>query len=508
MNLLAKLREKFAKIKFGKSKKVIAGTCATLGIALLAFSPNVTQFAQSANTPRFNFMSNDNEMLQAANYTKAQTNWSDPVAGAYKADIGDEIVFNFYFHNGMQNTVAHNTILRALLPNEAGTQLKVLSSLSSDETAVITDTVVNGQIVGYGNGFAEINLNTPGRLEYMPGSTKIWRENPKQDGVFLRDGITSNDGINIGDVAGCWQYSGFVTFKAKVKSPAQLAIDKYVAYPGSQSWNTILENAKEGETVAWKIAVQNVGESSATNVLVKDVLPSSISYIQNTTVFYSPETPSNGFTMADGLTVNGLVVNEIKPGASNAVFFVFQTRIGSNLSYGPHGVWEGVNWAEATYNGQTVRNQAKVTVIGIAGVTISKQVKLANGSWGEISNAKIGDRIDYRITITNVADLNLTNVMVNDVIPLYTQYIAGSTKIAGDSVADGIAANGIGLGTFGRNQAKVIEFSVITTGCPPLGDYTLTNTAYVSADQVVGISDIAQTILRMDPATIPLISQL
>lgn len=501
MSFLTRL---FRKVS-GKTKKAIKRSAMILSLLSLVVVPLATNGSQATDstTPRFNFLRGDVEMLTAANVTKGQSDWTDPVSGTYKANIGDEIVFRFYVHNGILNSTAHNTTIRALLPNGASTQARVLSTLASQETAAITDTVVDGTIVGTGNGFAQIDLNTAGRLEYVPDSTKIWRHNPEQWGVTIRDGITSNDGINIGAINGCWEYATYVTFKTVVKAPAQIAIDKYVAYPGTTTWNTILQNAKEGETVAWKIPVRNTGQTNAANVLVKDTLPSKLIYIPGSTVFFGPDAPAAGYQMPDGITVAGLSINTLRPGDAGVAYFVFQTRIGTNLEYGPGGISELVNTARATFENQTVMDQAKVTVNGVSGMTVEK--KVWNGSsWVEQSSARLGDTIRYQITIQNTGQTTISNVKVADVIPIYTSYIPGTTKLNGNIIADGITtASGVSVATFVRGGSLVFQFDVKTVGCPPIGDYTITNTAYVSATGISSISDTARTILSFIAAPTP-----
>lgn len=494
----------FTKVS-SKTKKVITRSAMILSLLSLVVVPLATNgsLATDSTTPRFNFLKGDVEMLTAANATKGQADWADPVTGTNKADVGDEIVFRFYVHNGVLNSTAHNTTIRALLPNAASTQAKVLSSLASQETVAISDTVVDGTIVGTGNGFAQIDMNTAGRLEYVPDSTKIWRHNPEQWGVTIRDGITSNDGINIGAINGCWDFATYVTFKAVVKAPAQIAIDKYVAYPGTSTWNTILQNAKEGETVAWKIPVKNIGQSNAESVVVKDTLPSKLIYIPGSTVYYAPDAPAEGYQMPDGLTGAGLSINNLQPGDANVAYFVFQTKIGSDLVYGPGGISELVNTARATFGDQTVMDQAKVTVNGVAGMTVEK--KVWNGTaWVEQNSAKLGDHIKYQITVKNTGQTTIQNIKIADVIPVYTSYIPGTTKLNGAIVADGIvSATGINVASLASGGSLVIQFEVKTLGCPPIGDYTITNTAYVSATGISSISDTAKTILSFLAAPAP-----
>ena len=495
---------KLSKIK-SKIKKSMFRTLAVLALAVTFVVPSSVSnsYATGTQTPRFNFLQGDKEMLRAANYTKGQADWADPVTGTYKADIGDEVVFNFYFHNGVLESTAHNTTLKATLPVAYAATQKVTSSLKSDETAAISDTVVNGNIVGTGSGYAQVDLTSAARLEYVAGSTRIWRENPNEDGVTLPDGITSANGLNIGNIQGCWQYAGFVTFKTKVVAEpvVTLGIEKKVARPGTTSWSEQIADGKEGETFAWSIQVQNHGNTVAKNVLVKDVLPAEFTYVKGTTVYYAPNTGANGWIMQDGIAGNGMIVDEIQPGAANTIGFTFQATLKTNLTY-TNGKWTGVNWASAIYNNIEVKDSASVIATGKPGITIQKQVW--NGSaWVETNYVNLGENIRYRIQVTNSGQVALNNVLVNDVIPVYTKYVNGSTKVDGSSVSDGIALAGINIGSIAVGATKSVEFEVTTYGCPPIGDYTIVNTAYASTSQVVGIADTAISVLHLSPVSGP-----
>ncbi len=489
----------------GKVMKSVTRVAAVLALAAIFVVPAFTSnsYATGTPTPRFNFLNGDDEMLTAKNVSKGQTEADDPVGGNYAAEAGDEIVFYFYFHNGELNSTAHNTILKATLPTAVATQHKVTSVLDSDETAPITDTVINGKIEGYAAGYSEINLKSAGRLEYIPGSTKMWRRSPNQWGTVLPDGITSSAGLNIGAIQGCWDYAGYVSFRARVKSPASIVIDKYVAYPGTgYSWSTVLENAKEGETVAWKIPVRNAGQTDANGVAIKDTLPTGLTYITGTTVYFGPDAPANGYQMPDGITANGLAINNLKPGDANVAYFVFQTKINTGLSYGSNGIAELVNTVSATYNSQTVTDSAKVTVTGKSGMAVEK--KVWNGSaWVETNYINLGDHIKYQIVVSNTGQVTVCDVIVSDVIPMYTKIVSGTTKVDNIVAAETINNGGINIGSMAAGTSKVVTFEVSTYGCPPIGDYTLVNNAFAKATNMVAISDTARTIMHLAPIAIP-----
>lgn len=494
-----------------KLKKVAVRSIAVLALVATCVVPATTNstFATGNSTPRFNFLQGDVEMLKAANQTKNQPDWADPVTGSYAANVGDEIVFRFYFHNGMIDSTAHNVTLRASVPTVDSTQSRVNSYLDSDETSVITDTVIDGQILGYGQGYSQIDLANSGHLEYINGSTKMWRHSPEQWGTVIADGITSANGLNIGNIQGCWDYAGYVTFKTRVvaaPNPAQLVVNKYVSTANSNNWVETLNGAHENDTVSYKISVADNGQLPANNVLVKDSLPAHVSYVAGTTKLYSPSYPS-GQTQADTITTSGINVQSIAASMANQIYFTFNARIGTGLAY-PGGIATLVNTARVTYNSQELTDQATVNVVGNNGMSIEKKVWNGN-CWVEQNNIHLGDHIRYQITVSNTGQTTLTNINVSDVIPVYTEYINGSTTLNGNAYSDGItSSNGLTFASLASGANMTIVFEVRTYGCPPVGDYTLVNSARAYATAVSSISDTASTIMTLVPVSGPNINQL
>ncbi|PIZ27811.1 hypothetical protein COY45_00450, partial [Candidatus Berkelbacteria bacterium CG_4_10_14_0_8_um_filter_42_34] len=263
------IRKMFSKVGekvrgfFTNKKKILAtvAVCATVVAGVTGLQTN--KIANATGTPRFNFLPGDAEMLRAAKVT--DSNWADPI----NANIGNRVAFLLYYHNGMVDTVAHNTRVRVDLPIDQSTQLKATSYLWSDKTAYITDTVVDGQIVGLSGG--TINVPTNARIQYVSGSTKLFA-NGSTTGVAIADGITTNSGVNIGDINGCWQYAGYVTFLADIYGESNLVMDKKVAHPGESQWHDEI-TANPGDSAAYLLGIRNDGNITAGQISVKDILP-------------------------------------------------------------------------------------------------------------------------------------------------------------------------------------------------------------------------------------------
>lgn len=449
---------------------------------------------QGANTPRFNFLQGDQEMLRVAN--ESNPVWSDPA----NAQPGDRVAFLVYYHNGILDSTAHNTKVRVDLPLTQSNQLEAKSWLWSDETNPITDTIVDSQIVGLSG--ATINLPTQSRIDYEPNSTKLYANN-SQTGVSLPDGIVSEGGVNIGNINGCWQYAGFVTFVGRISGPASLVMDKTVAHPGDTVWHNEI-SANPGDDIAYHLGIRNDGGSTASNVSVKDILPAYMSYETGTTYIYTKDHPE-GIKQADTLFDSGISLGNVTTGNDGIVYVTYRVKLSVDM---PAGAFVLSNIAKVYANGvEQDQAQAKVYVSAERGLIITKHV--SNGvSWVKQSTAKLGDTLTYRVVVRNTGNVTLQNVTVRDILPVFVRYTNGSTKIDNVQTSDDIVtANGLFIENLAVGEQKTITLSGYIYGCPPIGGYDLINTAYAKSYNVSEISDSADTIVNVSSLATPGFSQ-
>ena len=464
---------------------------ASAGVLLSLINQTKAVEGQGSTTPRFNFLSNDQEMLRMAKQDNPV--WSDPV----NAKPGDEVAFLVYYHNGVLDSVAHNTKVRVDLPLSQSNKLVAKSWLWSDETTPISDTVVDGQIVGLSGG--TIDLPSESRIDYEPGTTKLFAEN-SQIPVSLPDGIVSESGVNIGSIAGCWQHAGFITFVARISGSAQLVMDKTVAHPGDPVWHNEI-SANPGDSIAYHLGIRNDGGTTAANVSVKDILPSYMSYETGTTYIYTKDHPE-GIKQSDTLFGGGITLGSVTAGNDGITYVTYRVKLFTNM---PAGSFVLSNIAKVYMNGvEQDQAQAKVLVSAARGLVISKYV--SNGvSWVKQNSGKLGDTLSYRIVIRNTGNIPLQAVMVKDALPVFVTYTSGSSRINNEQASDDIiSANGLLVGTLAPGEQKTITLSGIIHGCPPIGGYDLINTAYARSDQMSEISDSADTVVNVSPLVAPL----
>jgi len=490
------------------AKSLVVGFFGVVAFATILISGLVSyNKADSAGTipaPQFNYLQGDAEMLTGTKQGGA--GWSDPVTGA---SIGDEVAVAFYVHNGVAGSTAHSTYLRVNLTGTPSNSIGMTSQLWSQETAAITDTVVNGSVVGKSGLTIALPSGITGRAEYVAGTS---RQFVNVNGSFvydkdLPDGITQNSGLNIGDIQGCWQYARLITFRVKIRGLAAFQMDKTVRAMPSTTWLQSTQ-AWAGDKIEYRVAIENTGTEAGT-VVLKDLKPSYMTYLAGSTYYYDYLNP-NGVQKPDvlftstGLTLNVPADNPATTGADEGIVYVAYTlKIDDILPPSSSGSTCEVgyalnNVAQLWLNGAQIFTDTAgvVTRCSTKVIGFSKQVRTGATTWGEQNTAKLGDIVEYKIAIKNNGNSDMANVKVRDVIPQYSDYIAGSTTVDGVAANDNIVtADGLNLGTLTATQQKVITLKVTIYGCVPIGNYTLTNTGYGRADNVTEVSDTATTVV-------------
>lgn len=325
-------------IKFIKTLKKLGKVVGAAALALVLASqvisaPNKT----SADAPRFNFLDNDMELISAANATKNETVYTDPIS----AENGDQVVGLVYYHNGVIDTTAKNTKIKVTMPSAQDGKDKFLTaSLGADNAETVTDTIVNGKVVGK-SGLTVLTDAANSKLEFVPGSVK-WFPNKGSVAVTLPNGQTGDEiignGINIGDINGCWQYSGFVTFVMKVKTPElkpQLDVNKLVKN-ASVANSTFVKNneAKPGDQLDYKIILSNPGDSTTAATLVKDTLPAGVSFVAGSAKYYPDRaTTSVPFPFnqtGDTIVTTGVNLGGIGAGDDYQSEIVFSVKVNTS----------------------------------------------------------------------------------------------------------------------------------------------------------------------------------
>jgi uncharacterized repeat protein (TIGR01451 family) len=368
----------------------------------------------------------------------------------------------------------------------------------------------------------------PVRLNYVTGSTTV-------DGVSVGDGIITG-GIYIGDIGALQTKT--VKFKAKAAADSMfnigvttltnygyanangiaaindtatvnvkkdsgcspsLHINKQVRNitQGSNYWTDTLF-ANPGDEIEVLIEVNSVGNETANNSKIKDVLPAKLNYIPGSTTV-DGSYRADGIISSDGILLGNLIVGDsreikFKTKISSAGEFTFSSINLINYAYA---------WADKTCG--EINDSAQITVTkgqtNNSAISISKLGRnISQGQTGLLDSfmANPGEEVEFSIQVTNVGNAELTNVKIWDNLPNNVSIISGSTTIDGISWGGDVIGAGLVLGSVPQGQTKTIKFRAQIASADKFGSgsTTLVNTAYVSANNVAQLSDQASIIIH------------
>jgi len=171
-----------------------------------------------------------------------------------KVKDGDVITLRAYVHNnadpnkiGEAAAMAKNVQIRVLVPTAKQGDQNLVAFIKA---ANANPGTINDTMSLYGDSAFNVN--------YVPGSAVFTNKPNGQTEVTtkLNDKIISGDGVYLGDIRGCFQYSGYVTLKVKVTMPTTPTPPKppvtppTTTPPTTPAAPTTLVNAGPGEVAA------------------------------------------------------------------------------------------------------------------------------------------------------------------------------------------------------------------------------------------------------------------
>ncbi|MBQ2660576.1 DUF11 domain-containing protein [Candidatus Saccharibacteria bacterium] len=197
-------------------------------------------------------------------------------------------------------------------------------------------------------------------LEYVDGSAKY--TNAKMGTVALPNEVVTSgatlgyDALN-GRIPGCYEFDGVVTIDVKVHNSVSAKVAKTVRLKGTKEWGEVV-NAKVGDEVEYQIEFVNLLADQVNNVMIRDVLPTNVEYVQNSTYLYNAQY-QNGTLLSDNtLTTTGINIGSYSAKGNAYVRFTGKV-VDKSLACGSNQL---VNWASSTVNGTVTKDDASVMV--------------------------------------------------------------------------------------------------------------------------------------------------
>ena len=232
-------------------------------------------------------------------------------------------------------------------------------------TFSIPTTVAKSQtIIGYLDSsnatpnryWDEVTLNASENiyLEYVDGSAKY--TNDKMGTVSLpNEVITSGATLGYsslnGEIPGCYAYDGVVTIDVKVHSSVAAKLSKVVRLKGTKTWSESVE-AKVGDEVEYQIEYVNLLSETVNDVMIRDVLPTNVEYVNNSTYVYNQSHQDGVLIRENTLTTTGINIGNYSAKGNAYVRFTGKV-VDKTLACGSNQL---VNWANVTVSGSSIKN--------------------------------------------------------------------------------------------------------------------------------------------------------
>ena len=359
---------KFAKTVFSVSAATIVATASLTPAIVNAWGDNsngrkVYSIAEindgsalSDGTITFNSIK-DSKIGDERNFVGARlTTGNSSVYNANEINVEDGQIYTIrlYVHNNSpkgENAVAKDVKVNFSLPTTVSTEQTVIGYINSS----------NATPTRY---WDEVTLKSDDNfyIEYVNGSAQY--RNTK--GVFaLSDTIITNEGdVKIGytsmngEIPGCFEYDGEVTIQVKVHKSVTAKLSKTVRIKGSGEKFGEVVNAKVGDEVEYQIEYVNLLSDTVKDVMIRDVLPTNMEYVENSTVLYNSN-HKTGLQMPENtLTTTGLNIGSYNPRGNAYIRFTAKV-VDKTLACGNNQL---VNWASSTVDSKVTKDDASVMV--------------------------------------------------------------------------------------------------------------------------------------------------
>ena len=303
-------------------------------VAVFAWGPDRPTYTMEvpADHVTFNSITNNPRYGDERNFFRVREAGSatgTPYLDSTKVEPGKQYQIMVFYHNNAASNlnadgtgIAHGAYTRAEIPavvkkGSSAPADAYVSATNANPTSVYDDITFQNDTAG------DI------ALRYVPGSTAI-HSFGKVDGTKLPDSILSAGGVALGydaldgNLPGCNEYSGYVTFNVLAEQP-NFTFAKQVRLSGTTTWAKNV-NAKPGDTVDYMLSYANTGTTEQKDVVLKDTLPTGLSYVTGSSKLKNATHP-NGDATSDGIGAGGINIGDYAKD-SNA-FLLFSTKIGT-----------------------------------------------------------------------------------------------------------------------------------------------------------------------------------
>lgn len=333
--------------------------------------------------------------------------------------------------------------------------------INSSATAVATNALTVGR------------QNMPGSKQVSHNGTTMYTRTP---GVSFRSSslpayVVMKDGVFQFAIIGSCANPVIATPKIQPKpqTTPKTTINKTVAVKGSE---TFVKNVtvKSGSSVVYKIEVKSTGTETATNVVVKDVLPANATYTPGTLVRGAArvtDAQATSFFSTSGINVGSVAVGQ-------TIIFRFEATIGQSATdtscrketITNTGTVTATNVPAASSTAGVVKECETVTPVVVAPVCNNfeivalenRTIRVTKVDYTANGATFVNAVINWDVNKTNDSTAAITNA--NDIVGQTHQYTADGAYLVGVTIT--FTQDGKTVAVNGPECQKQVAFTTAT----------------------------------------------
>lgn len=381
-------------------------------------------------------------------YSQSESDWENGL----NLNVGQTGVALMYIHNGAANnlpaeqTTAKNVKIETRTETSVGSSHDISVKFYGDNTNTVNKT---------------FTVHTPSnaKLEVVPNSGFMY----DYEGNLVLDQQNLNLGnstYTLGDLDACFEYSIFLTFRFKVvgdtNEDSDLEITKEVRNVSDDTDFESSVTAQDGDKLEYRVKVRNTGNEVAENVTVTDNGVNGIDIDSNSVDIDINDNLWSG-TFPGTINIGDLDEDD-------EVTITYEATVETD------DCETLTNTVRANAeNASQVSDSASVRVTDCDGgggddkdLEIRKQVKNLddNGSFKDTVDARTGDDVRFRITVTNNGEGTVSNVIMTDLLPSGFRF-ADNVDVDGDhgDVDFNNRTLRVELESIREDDSKTVEFT-------------------------------------------------
>ncbi len=352
-----------------RAPKRLSALVAIVAVAMIApaianaWGPDrpIFESNEGATYPVFNSMTKNPVVGDERNFVRIRESGTGNYTNQVNFVPGKVYEVSVYYHNNAASNLNASGKGQA---KDATLKMEVPNVVTGGVNAALTGTISasnTNPLKVWDEAYGKNTTNSDIALRYVSGSARFTSQGAINgqtvpDTLFTTGAKLGYSGQN-GEVPGCNEFSGYVTFKLRVDQP-NFEVIKKVSTDEGKTWSDSVK-AKPGSSVQYAISYQNTGTNQQDNVSVRDILPAGVTYTAGSTYIQNSTTNGQLKKASDGITTVGYNAGSYQPKGN--VFFKFSAKLPNEdaLKCGSNTL---VNTARVTTNAGYKEDTATVIV--------------------------------------------------------------------------------------------------------------------------------------------------